>query len=127
LAALRRLAQESARAGNRVEVCVDDAAYEQSPLRQAAVYRVVQECLTNAAKHAPGQPVEVTVRLTPDRLRVTVTNPLPPAQPALPPVSAGTGTAGMAERVHTMGGAFRAGAGQDAYEVVADLPRSGPA
>ncbi|MEV3855391.1 ATP-binding protein [Streptomyces sp. NPDC050095] len=126
LEALPRLAEESAGAGNEVEVSVDDTAYDQSPLRQAAIYRVVQECLTNAAKHAPGQPVRVTVRLTPDRLRVTVTNPLPPARPTVPPVSAGTGTAGMEERVRTMGGEFWAGRGEDSYEVRAELPRSSP-
>ncbi|MFI6872794.1 sensor histidine kinase [Streptomyces sp. NPDC050400] len=125
LEALPRLARESGGAGNEVRVHVDAAAHDQSPLRQAAVYRVVQECLTNAAKHAPGQPVEITVGLTADRLRVTVANPLPDTAPALAPVSAGTGTAGMAERVHAMGGTFRAGERDGTYEVEAELPRSG--
>ncbi|WP_229378421.1 sensor histidine kinase [Streptomyces sp. VRA16 Mangrove soil] len=123
LEGLPRLAEESARTGNKVTVHVDEAARAQSPLRQAAVHRVVQECLTNAAKHAPGQPVEVTVTLSADRLHVTVTNPLPPSAPETLPVSAGTGTAGMEERVRAMGGEFRAGVLAGAhYEVRADLP-----
>ncbi|WP_338696452.1 histidine kinase [Streptomyces sp. Q6] len=122
LEALPRLARESRTAGNEVRIDIDAAAYRQSPLRQAAVYRVVQECLTNAAKHAPGLPVDVTVALTPERLRVTVTNPVPTTLPATAPVSAGTGTAGMAERVHAMGGTFDAGERSGRYEVRAELP-----
>ena len=47
------------------------------------LYRIIQEGLTNARKHAPGSTVEVTVDGTPDRgLSVTVTSWLPPGQPA---------------------------------------------
>ncbi|WP_306323062.1 MULTISPECIES: ATP-binding protein [unclassified Streptomyces] len=123
LDALPRLAEESAAAGNTITVDVDDAARAQSPLRQAAVYRVVQECLTNAAKHAPDQPVTVTVSVAANRLHVTVTNPLPPTAPTTAPVSAGTGTAGMEERVLSLGGTFEAGPGDGTtYEVKATFP-----
>ncbi|MFJ9126692.1 sensor histidine kinase [Streptomyces sp. NPDC102340] len=123
LDALPRLAEESAAAGNEVTVYVDAAARAQSPLRQAAVYRVVQECLTNAAKHAPGQPVTVTVAVSANRLHVTVTNPLPTHIPTTAPVSAGTGTAGMSERVLSLGGTFSAGRTDlSTYEVAATFP-----
>ncbi|EPH39975.1 histidine kinase [Streptomyces aurantiacus] len=130
LEALPELAAASGRAGSPVELVVDGAAYRLSPLRQAAVHRVVQECLTNAAKHAPGAAVEVWVRVVGGRLRVTVRNALPagaaasgPVGPAgSAPVSAGTGTAGMAERVRTVGGTFSAGPHAGAYVVEADLP-----
>ncbi|MGY0486567.1 sensor histidine kinase [Streptomyces sp. WG-D5] len=123
LDALPRLAEESAAAGNATTVDVDDAARAQSPLRQAAVYRVVQECLTNAAKHAPGQPVTVTVTVVANRLRATITNPLPTTAPAQPPVSTGRGTAGMAERVLSLGGTFSAGRTErSTYEVEATFP-----
>ncbi|AVT28592.1 hypothetical protein C6361_02750 [Plantactinospora sp. BC1] len=42
-----------------------------------AAYRVVEEGLTNALKHAPGQPVTVRLRWEPDALLLTVDNPLP--------------------------------------------------
>ncbi|WP_033264905.1 sensor histidine kinase, partial [Streptomyces alboflavus] len=77
LEALPELAAASGRAGSPVELLVDGAAYRLSPLRQAAVHRVVQECLTNAAKHAPGEVVEVRVRVVGGRLRVGVRNALP--------------------------------------------------
>ncbi|WJV48715.1 sensor histidine kinase [Streptomyces flavofungini] len=155
LEALPELAAASGRAGSPVELLVDGAAYRLSPLRQAAVHRVVQECLTNAAKHAPGEVVEVRVRVAGGRLRVTVRNALPvgavgavgaagsapgPAGAGfagagrsgvglsgagaarVAPVSAGIGTAGMAERVHAVGGTFTAGPHAGAYVVEADLP-----
>lgn len=123
LDALPELAEQSGRAGSPVELLVDGAAYRLSPLRQAAVHRVVQEALTNAAKYAPGETVRVRVELRRSGLlRVTVRNPLPAAGPSEPPVSAGTGTAGMAERVRAVGGTFAAGARAGTYEVVADIP-----
>ncbi|MEO3927132.1 histidine kinase [Micromonosporaceae bacterium B7E4] len=50
------------------------------PLRSAvgqAAYRVVEEGLTNALKHAPGQPVTVRLQWEPDALLLTLDNPLP--------------------------------------------------
>ncbi|MFC7305545.1 sensor histidine kinase [Streptomyces monticola] len=122
LDALPDLAEQSERAGSAVELAVDEAAYGLSPLRQAAVYRVVQECLTNAAKHAPGEPVGVRIELAEQQARITVTNALPESAPSRAPVSAGTGTAGMAERVRSVGGTFAAGRAEGMYEVVAELP-----
>ncbi|MEU6314219.1 histidine kinase [Streptomyces sp. NPDC047014] len=120
---LRALAEESGRAGSPVRLDLDPQAYELSPLRQAAVYRVVQECLTNAAKHAHGETIEVSVTVDGPRLRITVGNALPSRIPGRAPVSAGSGTASMAERVRSLGGTLEATRTEDAYLVVATLPR----
>lgn len=122
LDALPELAERSERAGTPVDLLIDGSAYRLSPIRQAAVHRVVQECLTNAAKHAPGERVDVRVQVAEGHLHVTVRNALPAAGPAPSPVSAGTGTAGMAERVHTVGGSFSAGPCGGLYAVLATLP-----
>ncbi|MEV0320390.1 sensor histidine kinase [Streptomyces sp. NPDC050658] len=122
LDALAELAARSELAGSPVDLLIDGAAYRLSPIRQAAVHRVVQECLTNAAKHAPGERVDVRVQLAEGELRVRVRNALAAVPPGTPPVSSGTGTAGMAERVHTVGGSFAAGPRDSAYEVLATLP-----
>ncbi|AZK94061.1 MULTISPECIES: sensor histidine kinase [Streptomyces] len=119
---LAALAAESGAMGSPVALRIAEAAYALSPLRQAAVYRVVQECLTNAAKHAPGERVTVTIGLGGDRLRVVVRNPLPAAAPLTEPVSSGTGTCSMRERVASMGGELTAGPGAGVWEVVAVLP-----
>lgn len=122
LDALPGLAERSGRAGSPVELLIDGAAHRLSPLRQAAVHRVVQECLTNAAKHAPGQPVSVRVEISEGHLTITVRNALPATAPTSAPISAGTGTTGMAERIRAVGGMFSAGPRADTYEVRARLP-----
>ncbi|MER6317454.1 histidine kinase [Streptomyces sp. NPDC001581] len=120
---LAALAEESGRAGSPVRLAMDREVHGLSPLRQAAVYRVVQECLTNAAKHAHGEPIDVSIAADGPRLRIAVSNALPARTPGRAPVSAGSGTASMSERVRSLGGTLTARRTQDAYEVVATLPR----
>ncbi|MEO3973416.1 ATP-binding protein [Streptomyces sp. CAU 1734] len=122
LEGLPALAAESERMGSPVTLEIAAAARGVSPLRQTAVYRVVQECLTNAAKHAPGERITVTIGLDGARLRVSARNRLPSSAPSTAPVSSGTGTFSMRERVRSMGGTLTAGAADCVYEVVATLP-----
>ncbi|MER5932311.1 ATP-binding protein [Streptomyces sp. NPDC002054] len=121
---LPALADESGRAGSPVRLAMDADVHTLSPLRQAAVYRVVQECLTNAAKHAGGETVDVSISTDGTELRIAVSNTLPTRTAAgRAPVSAGSGTASMAERVRSLGGTLTARRTSNAYEVVATLPR----
>ncbi|MFD6971768.1 sensor histidine kinase [Streptomyces sp. NPDC059979] len=120
---LPALAEESGRAGSPVRLAMDEDAHGLSPLRQAAVYRVVQECLTNAAKHAHGETIDVTIAADGPQLRIAVSNALPVRTPGRAPVSAGSGTASMSERVRSLGGTLTATRTEDSYEVVATLPR----
>jgi signal transduction histidine kinase len=85
-----------------------------------AAYRIVQEALTNARRHAPGAAVEVELGYADDRLRVRVRDDAPgPAGGA-----SGHGLAGMRERAAAVGGSLRAGAAAGGgFEVEADLPR----
>jgi signal transduction histidine kinase len=83
LADLQQLVAESARAGMRVDLREDtgDGAVPGTAGRTA--YRIVQEALTNARKHAPGSQVEVRVTGSPGQgLTVEVANTAPPAGPA---------------------------------------------
>ncbi|MFB6522847.1 sensor histidine kinase [Streptomyces sp. NPDC056401] len=120
---LAALAEESGRAGSPVRLDLDPAVHGLSPLRQAAVYRVVQECLTNAAKHARGETIEVSIAADGPQLRIAVRNGLARRNPTRAPVSAGSGTASMSERVRSLGGTLTATRTQDAYEVLATLPK----
>ena len=74
---------------------------------ELTAYRVVQEALTNARRHAPGAAVDVELEYAPDalRLRVRDNGPGPPADG----VSGGHGMLGMRERVATAGGTLRTG------------------
>ncbi|MFF3015191.1 sensor histidine kinase [Streptomyces sp. NPDC057939] len=121
---LAALARESERAGSPVRLTLDPEVHGLSPLRQAAVYRVVQECLTNAAKHAHGETIEVSIATDGPLLRIAVSNGLPDRTPGRAPVSAGSGTASMSERVSSLGGTLTATRTEGGYLVVATLPRS---
>ena len=93
------------------------------------LYRIIQEGLTNARKHAPGSVVEVNVDGTPDRgLSMTVTSWLPPGQPAPgngagSGTGAGTGLIGLRERAALAGGHIDATVtGDDRFRLSGWLP-----
>ncbi|MBP2328179.1 signal transduction histidine kinase [Kibdelosporangium banguiense] len=85
-----------------------------------AVYRVVQESLTNAKKHAPQTTVDATVTTTGSTLTVTVTNRLATHHSGVP--GSGYGLVGMRERVELAGGQLRAGPHDGRFDVVASFP-----
>jgi signal transduction histidine kinase len=76
---------------------------------QLTVYRVVQESLTNALKHAGGGDAQVVVSRGPGFVDVEVCDSGPIKAGAGVPSSSGHGVAGMRERVATYGGLFDAG------------------
>jgi signal transduction histidine kinase len=123
LADLARLVEESRAAGMRVRLA--DEVGEVGSLPAATgrtAYRVVQEALTNARKHAAGEPVDVTLAGAPGgRLVIEVTNPLPatPTTPVLP--GTGTGLIGLAERVRLAGGELEHGAASGRFRLCAWL------
>ncbi|MFF7811050.1 sensor histidine kinase [Streptomyces sp. NPDC007945] len=126
LEGLADLAAESERMGSPVELDIAEEVKALSPLRQTAVHRVVRECLTNAAKHAPGLPVRVAIGVVGPELWIEVRNPLPDTPPDRAPVSTGTGLVSMDERVASMGGTLAAGEKDGGYEVRATLPSGLP-
>ncbi|MFC5927439.1 sensor histidine kinase [Micromonospora vulcania] len=89
-----------------------------------AGYRIVQEGLANAARHAAGAAVRVTVRADPSTLTVRVQNARPAEAGSRPgEAGAGHGLTGMRERATSLGGTFTAGHQPDGgYAVVAELP-----
>lgn len=93
------------------------------PVRRAA-YRVVQEALTNAAKHAPDAPVDVRLGTGPGELRLTVANRRGETGSAVVPVpGSGYGLLGMRERVTLAQGTLRTGPTEDGgYRVEATFP-----
>jgi len=92
------------------------------PMVDKAICRVVQESLTNAAKHAPGAAVTVRVTRTEDETSVSVVNERPPAG-ALPGTSSGNhGLVGLRERVRLVGGTLSAAPRDGGFAVVATLP-----
>lgn len=87
---------------------------------QIAVYRIVQESLSNALRHAPGSPISVSLLSDDDDVRITVRNsPLPSGSANTP----GHGMRGMAERAALLGGVLHAGSEGEGWLVSARIPR----
>ena len=102
---LQALVEESRAAGMRItaQIELDDVAPAAAVGRTA--YRIVQEGLTNARKHAPGAAVTLTVHAADGDLQVEVRSLAPVAVASGPPLpGAGTGLIGLAERVTLVGG-----------------------
>ncbi|MGW3103014.1 sensor histidine kinase [Streptomyces sp. NPDC001100] len=96
-----------------------------APGVELSAYRIVQEALSNALRHAPGSTVSVEVAHDPDGLRLIVTNSRP-QQAAPPSPGAGHGLLGMRERAAMLGGHLTATRTfQGGFAVVAFLPRDG--
>ncbi|HET6860520.1 MAG TPA: histidine kinase [Streptomyces sp.] len=104
--------------GNRVD---EPAAVPASVGRNA--YRIAQEGLTNARKHAPGAEVTVTVTGAPgDGLAIEVCNPAP-VGPVPPVPGSGQGLIGLTERAMLAGGRLRHGSTPDGgFRIDAWLP-----
>ncbi|WP_380285380.1 sensor histidine kinase [Kitasatospora purpeofusca] len=90
---------------------------------ELAAYRIVQESLTNALKHAGPGEVRVLLDFRPEELWIAVDSPFRQgAGQALP--GARAGLVGMAERASLLGGSFEAGPRGDSWSVRAVLPRA---
>lgn len=97
------------------------------PSVELSAFRIVQEALSNAMRHAPGAQVRVETAYGAAGLTVRITNTAPDGPPALQQ-SLGHGLLGMRERTAMLGGELVAGATPDGgYEVTAILPVSAPA
>ncbi len=126
LADLPRLVEESRDAGQ--PIVLRDQVAEAGELPAAAgrtAYRVLQEALTNARKHAPGEPVEVLLRGRPGaRLTIEVHNLLPRGSPPVVPVvpGSGTGLIGLTERVRLAGGRLDHEVGEGEFRLRAWIP-----
>lgn len=121
---LPRLVRESDDAGSPVRLdCELDAPAEvPGPIGRHA-YRIVQEGLTNARKHAPGCPVSVVVSgAAAGGLHVEVRNPYPPAAADLGIPGGGRGIPGLRERVALAGGRLEHGRHGDEHRLRAWMP-----
>lgn len=123
VADLPRLAEATRGAGCPVELTTDGADRLPDVLA-VSVYRIVQEALANAVRHATGAPIRVRIDATgTGPVRVEVVNGAPPSPP-VPDPGAGAGLPGLTERVRLLGGDLATGPTPDGgFSVRATLPR----
>ena len=120
------LTEQLGRLAEGVGFTVDGAVRPLAAPAGHALLRVAQEALTNARRHAPGEPVQLGLRFTRTATTVTVTNPAPATTGPAPGSGSGSGgygLRGMRERVELLGGTLTAGpddGGQ--WRVEAEVP-----
>jgi signal transduction histidine kinase len=111
-------------AGLQVTTAVAGAPRPLPPGVELSAYRIIQEALSNAMRHAPGSEVRVEIAYRPGSLGLRVVNGPPRTRPVRSP-GGGHGVLGMRERAAMLGGDLTAGPGPGGgYAVVAVLPAS---
>ncbi|WP_437033174.1 sensor histidine kinase [Streptomyces sp. enrichment culture] len=128
VAGIEGLVESSRKAGAVVELRTSGDPRPLGPAAGHAAYRLVQEGLTNAHKHAPGARISVGLRYEPDSLVVEVANG--PAKGPAPHgvASGGQGLTGLEERARLVGGMVHAGPTEDGgFRLAGVLPYAAPA
>jgi signal transduction histidine kinase len=124
LAALDGLVKRHGAAGLQVETTVHGEERTLPPGVDRAAYRILQEALTNAARHGDGS-ATVDLRFGRSALDVDVANSVAPDR-AVSSTGGGQGIIGMRERATLLGGTLDAGARDGRFELHAHLPIAGP-
>jgi signal transduction histidine kinase len=119
LARLDELVEHSAAAGLALEVARTGPARSLPGPTDRAAYRIVQEGLTNAARHGAGT-ASLRLHYGQTALEIEISNPI--AVASLAPRSGGRGIVGMRERAGLLGGALSAGERGGRFELAATLP-----
>ncbi|WP_443055506.1 sensor histidine kinase [Streptomyces sp. NBC_00690] len=125
---IAQLAEEASRSGLVVELCLDREMDGLPPMVERAALRVVQEALTNVAKHAPGATATVRVTRTAAETTVVVENGPPSGTVSVEarPQGGGRGLLGLDERVRLVGGSFDHGPRDGGFTAIARLPHITP-
>ena len=122
LGSLDRLVERTRATGAEVSMSVTGSGRVPDAVSRAA-YRIVQEGLGNALRHAGPGPVEVRVAVGENEVELSVVSPLPPASVrSRPRLRGGRGLAGIRERVAGLGGSCSAGPDGDRWHLAAQLP-----
>ncbi len=123
LADLEALVDAAREAGTQVRLTMIGRAESLSPGVDLTAYRIAQEALTNARRHAPGAEVDVELRYETDTLHLEVRD----NGPGVAAEANGHGIVGMRERAEMVGGTLHAGpAAGGGFAVSADLPIKEP-
>nr|WP_246400846.1 histidine kinase [Jiangella mangrovi] len=123
LADLDRLVDDARTTGMDLEATVDGDLAAVPPVLSREAYRIVQEGLTNAARHAAQVPVRLRVAATATGLDIDVSNPLPDGVTVRRPrANGGRGLRGMRERVRLLRGELSAQAADGVWRVRVHLP-----
>ncbi|WP_436774179.1 sensor histidine kinase [Yinghuangia sp. YIM S09857] len=124
LADLAALLDRTRAAGAAVDYAYEGEPASRVPGTQSReAYRIVQEGLGNALKHARGAPIQLRLTAGPNALEITMANPLPSRPPRTPRRRGGSGLPGMRDRVALLRGTLDAGPDDDGiWRLTARIP-----
>jgi signal transduction histidine kinase len=122
LASLRTLVAHHAAGGLDVTVAIAGSVQPLGAPVDLAAYRILQEALTNAARHGTGA-AQVELAYGEEALRLTITNPAPDDVQGR--TNGGHGLIGMGERANLLGGRLEADRGGGTFRLLAHLPYGG--
>lgn len=108
--------------GTPVTMTMPPNTTELPQVMQRAVYRIVQEALSNVVRHAPGARTWVAITQTQTILRVEVTNEATKPHDPPKPKEDGHGLSGLRERVNLLGGSLEIDQPNNGWRLRADLP-----
>ena len=117
---LASLVAEFRAAGLDVELSSTGDLSQVPPATGLGLYRIVQESLTNVAKHCAGSAARIHLDLVADPGRLTIRNPLPLG---VVRANGGSGLTGMAQRAELLGASLTSGRLGDEWVVQVELPR----
>jgi signal transduction histidine kinase len=112
------VARRAEQAGIANTLTLTGAPAEHQERARLAVNRIVRECLTNAGRHAPGEPIEIDVAWEPRQVRIAAAN----ATSLRTVTAGGRGLTGMRNRAELLGGDFEAGVRDGRFTVSVVLP-----
>jgi signal transduction histidine kinase len=119
LGAIPELVEQLRQAAVDVSLTIDGERDTLTEATGSTIYRIVQEALTNAAKHSAGSPVSVQIEVAGGGAEVFVDSA------GAPGCGSGMGLRNMAERADALGGTCSAGPGGSGWLVHASLPGGG--
>ncbi|GLW06326.1 hypothetical protein Misp01_14560 [Microtetraspora sp. NBRC 13810] len=129
------LVERAARWGIQAHLDTDGKPLAIPHTVERTAYHVVQEALTNVAKHAPHPTAHIHLHHTPTQTTLSIRSPLSPSGPDRRTTTSGTdrrettggrGLPGLEERVRRAGGRFEYGRRDDTFTLVAHLPHAVP-
>jgi signal transduction histidine kinase len=120
LADVDRLVRSAEAAGARIDLQVTGAVTDLPPVLAREGYRIVQEAVTNALRHAGPVPVRIRIDVDVRGLALEVCNPTPARLPA--GTGTGSGVRGLRDRAAGLGGTAEAGRVADGWRVAVRLP-----
>lgn len=119
----RALVERARASGMNVDTAGEQVWDTLPPRIRGVLYAVAQEALTNAAKHAPGAPVNLELRRDGDEAVLTAANAAAEEEGGAVPASGGHGLAGLRDRLAAVGGSLLAQTREDGgFTVRARLP-----